>query len=182
MRVSDIMTRNPVTVRLDASLEEGVATMLKARVSGLPVVDAQGVVVGMITEGDLLRRAELGTAPHPAGWLSSFLGPGHCARDYVRTHGQTVRDVMAREVIFVSPQAPLSEVVALMEAQQIKRLPVLQQGRLVGIVSRADVLRALVQLLLERKVIHLSDTELHEQHLTKPTRRADAASGLPASG
>jgi CBS domain-containing protein len=167
MKVSDVMTRAPVTVRADASLEEAANAMLKARVSGLPVLGALGVVVGMITEGDLLRRAELGTARPAVSWLSAFFAPGRAADNYVREHGQKVREVMTRELIFVSPEAPLSEVVSLMETRHVKRLPVLEQGRLVGIVSRADLLRALSRLLPERRLTSISDAELRKRVLAE---------------
>jgi CBS domain-containing protein len=167
MKVSDVMTRAPVTVRADASLEEAANAMLQARVSGLPVLGALGAVVGMITEGDLLRRAELGTARPPAGWLSTFLAPGRAADNYVRAHGQKVREVMTSELIFVSPETPLSEVVSLMETRHVKRLPVLEQGRLVGIVSRADLLRALSRLLPQRRLTSISDAELRRRVLAE---------------
>jgi CBS domain-containing protein len=167
MKVSDIMTRTPVTTSPDASLEDAANLMVRTHVSGLPVVDAKGAVVGMITEGDLLRRVELGTAGREAGWLAAFLAPGRAAHDFVRTHGQKVREVMTGDVISTSADAPLSEVVALMEAQQIKRLPVLQEGHLIGIVSRADLLRALAQLLPERRVVAISDVELRKRVLAE---------------
>jgi CBS domain-containing protein len=141
--------------------------MIKSRVSGLPVVDVKGAVIGMITQGDLLRRVELGTVGRGPGWLASFFAPGRVAHDYVRTHGRSVREVMTSEVISTCADAPLSEVVELMESQQIKRLPVLQKGHLIGIVSRADLLRALAQLLPERRVIAISDVYLRKRVLAE---------------
>lgn len=167
MKVSDVMTLAPLSVTPDASLEEAATLMLKSRVSGLPVVGLEGVVVGMITEGDLLRRVELGTAGRPASWLAAFVSPGRAARDYVRTHGRKVREIMTSKVISVGPDAPLPEVVKLMQSQQIKRLPVLQKRRLVGIVSRADLLRALLQVLPDRRVVALSDVELRKRVLAE---------------
>jgi CBS-domain-containing membrane protein len=150
MNVADVMTKVLVTVRSDAYLQEAAALMVQHCVSGLPVVDETGTLIGLITEGDLIRRAELGTAGAQPGWLSIFLNPGRAAREYVRTHGRKVGEIMTREVITTSPNAPLSAIVDIMESQQVKRLPVLQNQRLVGIVSRADLLRALAQLLPER--------------------------------
>lgn len=167
MKVSDVMTRSPLTVSADTSLEEAATAMLKARVSGLPVVDPEGNVVGMLTEGDLLRRVELGTAGRPAGWLAAFVSPGRVARHFVRTHGHKVGEIMTRKVVSVAPEAPLSEVVDLMESQQIKRLPVVQKHRLIGIVSRADLLRALLKLLPERRVVAISDAELRKRVLAE---------------
>jgi len=165
MKVSDVMTKALVTVRSEASLQEAAALMVQNRISGLPVVDPTGTLVGMITEGDLIRRAELGTAGDQPGWLSTFLNSGRVALDYVHTHGRKVREVMTREVITTFPEAPLGEVVDIMESQQIKRLPVLENHRLVGIVSRADLLRALAQLLPERTVPAISDAELRRRVL-----------------
>jgi CBS domain-containing protein len=150
MKVSDVMTRIPVTVSPDTSLEDAANLMVRTRVSGLPVVDLEGVVVGMITEGDLLRRVELGTAGRSPGWLTALLGPGRTAHDYVRTHVCRIGEIMTSNVISTSPDAPLSEVVSVMENQQIKRLPVLQKDRLIGIISRADLLRVLARLLSEQ--------------------------------
>ena len=167
MKASDVMTRTPVTTSPDAPLEDAVNLMLQTRVSGLPVVDAKGAVVGILTEGDLLRRVELGTARLRAGWLATFLAPGRAARGYVRTHGRKVSEVMTTDVVSASVDTPLSEIVALMETQQIKRLPVLQKGRLIGIVSRADLLRALAQLMPDRRVVATSDVDLRKRVLAE---------------
>jgi CBS domain-containing protein len=168
MKVSDVMTRIPVTVSPDASLEDAANLMVRTRVSGLPVVDLEGAVVGMITEGDLLRRVELGTAGRSPGWLTALLAPGRAAHDYVRTHGCRIREIMTSNVISTSPDAPLSEVVSVMENQQIKRIPVLQKGRLVGIISRSDLLRVLATLLSEHPAIAPpSDAELRKRVLAE---------------
>jgi len=168
MKVSDVMTQTPATTTPGASLEEAANIMIRMRVSGLPVVDATGAVIGMLTEGDVLRRVELGTAGRRPGWLASFLAPGRLAHDYVRTHGRTVGEVMTSSVVSIAPDAPLSEVVALMEAQQIKRLPVLKKGQLIGIISRSDLLRALTQLLAaSRHVVATSDAEIRRRVLAE---------------
>ena len=167
MKVADIMTRAPVTTSPDASLEAAANLMVRTRVSGLPVVDANGAIVGILTEGDLLRRVELGTAGHRPGWFSSFLAPGRTAHEYVRTHGRKVSEIMTTDVVSTSSDAPLSEVVALMEAQQVKRLPVLQKGQLIGIVSRADLLRALTQLLPDRSAVAAADVDIRKRILAE---------------
>ena len=146
------MTRTRITVRMDATLLEAARIMVQSRVSGLPVIDAEGSPVGMISEGDLIRRAELGATGRPANRLIAFLSPGRAAHDYVRTHGLSVSEVMAGDVISASPDTSLADVAEAMEANQIKRLPVMKDGQLVGIVSRADLLRALVQLLGQREI------------------------------
>jgi CBS domain-containing protein len=167
MKVSDVMTHAPVTTNPEASLEEAANLMVRTRVSGLPVVDANGTVVGILTEGDLLRRVELGTAWRRPGWLSSFLAPGRAAHDYVRAYGRKVSEIMTTDVVSTSSDAPLSEVVALMEAQQVKHLPVLQKNHLIGIVSRSDLLRALTQLLPDRRAVAASDVELRKRVLAE---------------
>jgi len=171
MKAADVMTRDPVTTGPEAALQEAASLMVSHRISGLPVIEAGGTLVGMITEGDLLRRVELGTAGPPAGWLAALLAPGRAVSDYVRTHSNKVRDVMTAQVISITPETPLAEVVALMQAHQVKRFPVLQSSRLVGIVSRADLLRALVQLLPERYVATLSDAELRKRLLAEIDRQ-----------
>jgi len=143
MRADEVMTRNPTTIAPGASVADAVRSMLEARVSGLPVVDAGGRLVGVITEGDLLARAELGTEKKRAKWLEFLFGPGRSAEDFVHTHGRRVEEVMTRTPITVAPGAGLDEVVGLMIDRRVKRLPVVDGDRLVGVVSRADVLRAL---------------------------------------
>lgn len=143
MKVSEVMSRNVVSAQPEMPVAEAIGLMLDRGISGLPVVEADGSVVGMLTEGDLLRRSETGTQKRRGRWLELLLGPGRLAGEYVRTHGRVVGELMTREVVAVAEDSPLDEVVALMEANRIKRLPVLREGKLVGIVSRADLLRAL---------------------------------------
>jgi CBS domain-containing protein len=143
MRADEVMTRNPTTIAPQASVAEAVRSMLDARVSGLPVVDEAGRLVGVITEGDLLARAELGTEKKRAKWLEFLFGPGRSAEDFVQSHGRRVEEVMTRSPITVLPSAGLDEVVETMIDKRVKRLPVVDGGSLVGVVSRADVLRAL---------------------------------------
>lgn len=147
MQAAEIMTRQPVSVTPDATIVEAAKLMLQHRISGLPVADSSGAVVGLLTEGDLLRRAETGTERHRSHWLQLLLGPGRLAEDYVGTHARKVREVMSTEIVAVAPHDPLETVVSLMEKHRIKRLPVIEDGRLIGIVSRADLVRALVRAL-----------------------------------
>ena len=152
MQVADVMTRQVITVTQDSSLAEAVELMLQHRISGLPVIDADGRVFGMLSEGDLLRRVETGTACEPHGWRALLAGPERLARWYVHTHGRRVGEIMTRAVVSVSPTTPLVQAVALMQQHEVKRLPVLAaDGRLAGIISRADVLRALDRLLTEHE-------------------------------
>lgn len=171
MRASDIMTRGPVTVRADSTIEAAARLMLSHRISGLPVVDAGGAVVGMVTEGDLLRRAEIGTERQHGRWLELLLGPGRLARDYVHSHARKVNEVMTREAAFIAPETPLAEVVALMEQRHVKRLPVIDQGRLVGIVSRANLVSALLELLAAPSPGATSDREIRARVLAEIDRQ-----------
>jgi len=140
------MNREVVIVSGGASLEDAARLMVQHRISGLPVVNDQGTVIGMITEGDLLKRAETGTA-HRASWLAAFVWPGRVAQDYVRSHARKVDELIDGDVISVTPDASLAEVVAIMESRRVKRVPVIDGGHLVGIVARADLVKALAKLI-----------------------------------
>jgi CBS domain-containing protein len=146
MIAADVMTHRVTTTTPGATVAEVVRVMLENRISGLPVVDAGGAVVGMVTEGDLLRRAEIGTERQRPHWLEFLLGPGRLAGEYVHTHGRKIDEVMTRKVVSIDPATPLETLVGLMEKHRIKRLPVVENGRIVGIVSRANLLSALAHL------------------------------------
>lgn len=148
MQVDEVMTTAVATVRADASISDAIAIMEARHVSGLPVVDGRDALVGMLTEGDLLKRVETGTAGHRrAGWLDVVLGSGRSASDYVRTHSRYVSDLMSQEVVTATEGTSLEEVVALMEKRHIKRLPITRDAKLIGIVSRADLVHALGRAL-----------------------------------
>ena len=149
MDVADVMTRHVVTVAPMTTIADAAGLMLQHRISGLPVVDEKGDLLGIVTEGDLLRRTETGTERRHKPWLELLLGPGRLAQEYVDAHAQFVSEAMTRDVVSVTPQSPLSEVVRLMERQNVKRLPVLEAGKLVGIVSRANLVQALLNNLPE---------------------------------
>ncbi len=144
MIVADVMTRNVISIAPDATVEEAAKTMLDRGISGLFVVDAKGELAGIVTEGDLLRRDELGTQRHRPWWLRILVSPGRQATDFTHTYGRHVSDVMTQDVIAVPSSAPLEEVVVTMEAHRIKRLPVVANNRVIGVVSRSDLLRYLI--------------------------------------
>jgi CBS domain-containing protein len=143
MNAADVMTRRAISVAPDAPIEDAVKLMLDHGISGLLVVDAAGKLVGIVSEGDLLRRSELGTGRQRSWWLKLLLSPGRQAGDFTRSHGRKVSDVMTGDVVSVDANAPLSDIVELMERHRIKRVPVTDHERVVGVVSRADLLRAL---------------------------------------
>ena len=153
----DVMTANVITVAPHAPILAALQLMLQHHISGLPVVDEKRNLVGIVTEGDFLRRAETGTERQRSRWFEFLIGPGALAGDYVHTHGRRVDEVMTGDVRTVADDAPLDVIVALMEKHRIKRIPVVRGGELVGIVSRANLLHALAsivgELLPDRRVM-----------------------------
>jgi CBS domain-containing protein len=147
MKAADVMTRDIVTVGPETPLADAIRLMLERRVSGLPVVDGAGQLVGLLTEGDLLHRAETGTDTVRLGWLKALLARGRMAEHYVHTHGRRVRDAMTQDVLTVGEASPLDDVIRIMESRHVRRVPVVDGKRLVGIVSRSDLVRALGALL-----------------------------------
>ncbi len=144
VKAKDVMTRKVVTAAPDTEVREIARLLTERRISAVPVVDGEGRVLGIVSEGDLVRRPELGTERHPSWWLRLFLAPEDRARDFVRSHGLRARDVMTRNPVTVEEDTPLEEIAEILETRHIKRVPVVRDGKLVGIVSRADLLRALV--------------------------------------
>jgi CBS domain-containing protein len=146
MRAMDVMTTDVITVNPDTTVQ-GLATLLAERgISGAPVVDASGSLLGTVSEGDLLHRAEIGTARRHrerrrSWWLDHFASD--LAREYVKSHGRTVNDIMTRDVVTVTEDTDLGDVAALLEAKRVKRVPVMRDGKVVGIISRANLVRAL---------------------------------------
>jgi CBS domain-containing protein len=171
MKASDIMTRKVLTVGRETSVANAIRLMLDNNISGLPVLD-DGKVVGILTEGDLLRRSETGTEKHRPRWLEILMGPGRMAGEYVRTHGRKVEDIMTTDLISVAGDAPLDEVVGLMERRGIKRVPVLDGDLLVGVISRADLLRSLLQTLDADHAEVRRDDEILEQILAELAKAA----------
>ncbi|MGE0260583.1 MAG: CBS domain-containing protein [Alphaproteobacteria bacterium] len=147
MKISDIMTHPVITVTAETTVAEAAELMIGHRISGLPVVDAAGEVAGIVTEGDLLRRAETGTERRRARWLEFLIAPGRLASEYAHANGRRVGEVMTDTVVSVGPDDAVADLIDLMERRRIKRVPVIDQGRLVGIVSRANLVRALVRNL-----------------------------------
>lgn len=144
MNAGDIMVGDVVTVGPEAAVREVALLMLERRISGVPVVDGEQRVLGILSEGDLIRRPEIRTDHARRGWLSFFLSDEERARDFVKSHGRKASEVMTQPAICVAPDTPLAELVRLMERHRVKRLPVIRQGKLAGLVTRADLVRALV--------------------------------------
>jgi len=161
MLIQAIMTAPAITVGAKTPVAEAAKIMLDHRISGLPVVDAEGNLVGIVSEGDFLRRGELHTE-RKRSWLLDFLAsPGKIADEYVRSHGRSVDEVMTSEVRTVLPGSMINEAVDMMEKYGIKRLPVVSKGKVVGIVCRSDLLRALIRLL-PSKAAPAKDEEIED--------------------
>jgi CBS domain-containing protein len=157
VKAKDVMTSPVISIEPDATVSQAIAIMLRRRVSGLPVIDKEGRLVGMLTEGDLLRRVETGTQRQRPRLLELLVGAGKLAEEYTHSHGRKVDQIMSDHPLTISEETPLNEVVSLMEKQQIKRVPVVQGEHVVGIVSRANLIHALAAAGTALKPIEQSD-------------------------
>ena len=165
MQTQDVMTQYVISVSPDDTIARAIRLMLQERISGLPVIDSAGRLVGIVTEGDFLRRSETATERKRPRWLEFLIGPGRLADEYVHTHGRKVSEVMTADPVTVAEDAPLEKVVALMEKKRVKRLPVIRGEKVVGIVSRANLLHALARLAAEAAPTKSTDTTIREQLL-----------------
>ena len=145
MFARDVMSRIPITVTAETSVEACARLLLDKRISAVPVVDPQQHVIGIVSEGDLMRRRESGTERRASWWLSLVSDPRSAAREYTKSAGHSVGDIMTRQVISVREDTGLAAIADILEKHRIKRVPVLNAGKLVGIVSRADLVRAMVR-------------------------------------
>src|ERR1700731_3879214 len=146
MRAHQIMTRPIITVAPETPIVEAANTMLQRHISGLPVVDKAGQLVGIISEGDFIRRSEIGTQRRRGRFLKFILGPGQAATDFVHEHGRKVAEIMTPQPLTITEDTALEEIVELMEKNNVKRLPVMRGDKIVGIVSRANLLQAVASL------------------------------------
>jgi len=179
MKARDVMTPNVVSVPIDMPVPEIAELLLERRISAVPVVDASEHVVGVISEGDLIRRPELGTDKPRSRWLRFFMSDEDRARDFMKTHGLHARDVMSQPVVSVSPEATLTDVVNLMTARRIKRVIVLEHGKLAGVVTRSDLLRTLhAREALPTEGVPRDDSSIRERILKTIDEQGWAASAI----
>ena len=164
MLAKDVMTTAVLTVGPDTDVGDIARTMLEARISAIPVIDADGRLAGIVSEGDLIHRAETGTRRRQSWWLRLLATPEEPEQRYLKEYGRRARDVMTREVVSVDPETSLTEIAGLLEKYHIKRVPVLDGGRLVGIVSRANLLRG-IATWHKPEGVRLADSELRERLL-----------------
>ena len=172
MRAKHVMTTRVVSVRPDTSVKDIAARLLAHRISAVPVVDKGDRLVGIVSEGDLLHRVEIGTAGHKRSWwLSLFTSDAQRADEFTKSHGRTAADIMTRDVVTVDEETSLSDIAEILELKHIKRVPVVRLGRVVGIVSRANLVQALARANLQRdlaerqvlKAPEVTDEAIREQ-------------------
>ncbi len=172
MQAQDVMTKQVVTVEPGTPLEAVAQLMVDHRINGMPVVEPSGRLVGMITDGDLYRRAELSTEPHRFNWLELFQSGRSEAKDFVMTHGRTARDVMTLDVYAVAPDTSLQQIADLLSDRRIRRVPVVADERLVGIVSRANLVQAFAALSRTQAADGQSDRRIRDQILAEYKRHS----------
>ena len=165
MRAKDVMVTKVLTVGPQVSVREVAKILLSNRISALPVVDEQGELIGIISEGDLARRVKLDTNYRRSWWLEMFSGKSKqdLAKEYLKSRGCKVRDVMTKKVITAKPTATLRDIAALLEKSRIKRVPIVDKGKVIGIVSRANLIQALASLGEESKQSTISDIMIRKK-------------------
>ena len=161
MRAMDIMTSEVITVEENATVQAAAELMAEHGISALPVVDKDTRVIGIVSEGDLLHRAETATEQRRSWWLEMMTSTNQLAGEYIKSHSAKVTDVMTRDVISVTDTTLVADIAVLLETHRIKRVPVLRDGRLAGIVSRANLVRALAMTINERA----SSTEADDENI-----------------
>jgi CBS-domain-containing membrane protein len=167
MRAHHVMTKDVVAVTPHTTIEEAAKIMLRMHISGLPVIDDTGNLVGVVSESDFLRRSEIGTGRKHAAWLRFFMGPGRTAAEFIHERGRKVEDIMTRQVISVQEETPLADLVDLMEKHDIKRVPVMRGKAPVGIVTRTNLLQAMASLAHE-----IPDPTADDEHIRERITRA----------
>lgn len=177
MHVRDVMVAPVITVTPSVTVQEVAKLFLERKISAAPVLDGKGKLVGIVSEGDLLHRVEAGTERRRSWWLQAFVEGDTLAAEYVKAHGRTVSDVMTRNVITAAPHTPLHEIATLMEKNTIKTLPIVENGQLVGIVSRSNLLQAVASA---RRLVEItpSDKVIRDQILSSLKAEPWAHTGL----
>jgi CBS domain-containing protein len=143
MQAQDIMTKNVISAAVDTTVEQITALMMKNHISAVPILDGDGTVIGLVSEGDLMRRVEGAGKDHKSWWLSLFSGSDNTAQDFIAMRGRRAKDIMTKKVEVVAPDTPVADIARLLEQKRIKRVPVVSKGKVVGIVSRGNLMQAL---------------------------------------
>jgi len=167
MRAMDVMASEVITVEQNASVQTVAKLLAERGISAVPVVDRENRVIGMVSESDLLHRAETGTERRRSWWLDMMASTNQLAGDYVKSHSGKVRDVMTRDVISVTETTPVADIAVLLETNRIKRVPVVRDGKLVGIVSRANLVRALGMTITQASGTEADDRTIRDKLLAE---------------
>ena len=167
MKAEDVMIRDVISIGPDATVLQAARLMLQHHISGLPVIDKDGNLVGVVSEGDFLRRRETKTERRRSRWLEFLMGPGRMAAEYSHSHGCKVSEVMTKEVQSVDEVTPIEDIVDLMERRRIKRVPVLCGGQVVGIVTRSNLMHAMVSLARVAQPAATDDAAIREHLLAE---------------
>ena len=167
MKAKDVMGRNVISVAPDATLLQAARLMLQRHISGLPVIDGKRQLVGILSEGDFLRRRETNTERRHSRWLEFLIGPGRTASEYTHSHGSKVSEVMTDEVHTVGEDTSLEAIVELMERYRVKRVPVLRGHEVVGIVTRSNLMHAMVSLARSAPAAPKDDATIREKLLAE---------------
>ncbi|MGA7680970.1 MAG: CBS domain-containing protein [Pseudolabrys sp.] len=167
MKASDVMTIAVISADPDATVLQAARYMLQHHISGLPVIDKTRKLVGIVSEGDFLRRRETHTDRRHSRWLEFLMGPGKMAAEYTHSHGSKVAEVMTRKVYSVGEDATLEDIVELMERHRIKRVPVLRGQNVIGIVTRSNLMHAMVSLARTEPRAAKGDTTIREKLLAE---------------
>ncbi|MER9313477.1 CBS domain-containing protein [Mesorhizobium australicum] len=178
MQADAIMSKPVVCIDPSASIAEAAGLMLSKKVSGLPVILNDGKLLGIVSEGDFLRRGELGTQRKRSRWLEFLVSPGKAADEYVRANGRRVEEVMSQDVVTTSPAASLAKVVELMTRHHVKRIPVVEAGKIVGIITHSDLLRALLGVLPHGVATVIDDEQIRHNIATELARQRWAGNDL----
>jgi CBS domain-containing protein len=178
MYVRDIMTKPIIGVEPAASIADAARLMLSHRISGLPVIGRDGGLVGVVSEGDFMRRGELDTERKRSCWLAFLAGPGELAGEYVRARGRKVEEVMATDLATIAGDATLEEAVELMTRRGIKRLPVIEDGEAVGIVTRSDLLRAVLMAQPAPDPAVVADERIRQDIVAELEKQSWSSNGM----
>ena len=167
MKASDVMVSSVITVGPDASVLHVAELLLRHRISAVPVVGANGDILGIVSEGDLINRPESETNRRKSWWLDALAAKETLAAEYIKSHSRKVADVMTRDVITASPDISVAEVAALLERNAIKRVPIVKDGKIVGIVSRANLLQGLASLKDKAPQAHPDDSAIRDKVMAR---------------
>ncbi|HVU21882.1 MAG TPA: CBS domain-containing protein [Rhizomicrobium sp.] len=178
MKAKDVMTRRIPTVAPDVAVVDAAKKMHKYRIGGLPVVEASGKIAGIVTECDLLRCVDVTTGKRQPSWLQFLVGPTRAAEEFARSHARRVADVMTPDPFTVGEETPIEDIVGLMEGHNLKRIPVVRQGKIVGIVSRASLMSELLKTAKHGEARTADDRQLRQTILSEMDRTALAPSAM----